>query len=125
MIANERHSVYKISNFCLTSDRKIISLPAFSINLCESQGFSFNQDLFVSEYDQKSGLIFDGIKNYNAKDDNVIIDSDEDIDDEETDYDYDEKIYNRKFTRSYSASNNDNICDRVKVIEIEVDENDL
>lgn len=114
MISNEKHTVYELHN------GMGYNTPSFSISLKESQGFSWNQDLFASQYQQQSSAVYDD-------DDDDVEDEDQDdvVDEEETDYEYegyDGSSYRHGNSRSLSMSNENGY--KVRVIDIKVDEDE-
>lgn len=51
MLEAESLQCYKLPNYSYDSDTEE-PIPSFSISLCESQGFLWNQDLFATSYQQ-------------------------------------------------------------------------
>lgn len=114
MISNEKHTVYDLHHGGAMSGFN--NTPSFSISLKESQGFSWNQDLFASQYQQQSSAIYD---------DDDDDDYDEECEDGETDADDDHGYsnhYGSHYSRSLSMSNESGY--KVRVIDIKVDEDE-
>jgi len=110
MISNEKHTAYELHN------GYGFNAPAFSISLKESQGFSWNQDLFASQYQQQSSAIYD--------DDD---DDDDEVEESESDEiigdgNYPNGRQHRFGNRSLSMSNDNGY--KVRVIDIKVDEDE-
>lgn len=125
MISNEKHLVYQLDNYGFSNS------PTYSLSLRESQGFTWNQDLFASQNQQESGIIYDDLdeeelKTYNEKYADVF---DDEEDEESEDHVMVENRRHPRSTRdggrtlSYSATN-DNGINKVEVIDINIDEND-
>lgn len=108
MISNEKHTVYELHSGIG------YNTPSFSISLKESQGFSWNQDLFASQYQQQSNAFYDDDED---DDDDAVVDDDDD----------NAELDNRnnmghRYSRSLSMSNENGY--KVRVIDIKVDEDE-
>ncbi|GMM39079.1 hypothetical protein DASC09_064180 [Saccharomycopsis crataegensis] len=103
MINDEKHTIYELSSSYSSSDDDGPIL-SFSLSLKVSQGFSWNQDLFASEYQQSR-----------ANDDD-----DQSEDDKETSVQDNIKVIHQK--RRHSANNSRDGYNCVEVSEIIVDD---
>lgn len=133
MISDEKHLVYE-----LHSGRFFNDVPMYSISLKESQGFTWNQDLFASQYQQQSAVLYDTEEDTDNED--AIMMEDDDDDDAHDNDDGDAHVGSfrrlaslsraRRSTRrsySYSASQeHGNVVHKVKVMDFGVtsDEDD-
>lgn len=126
MISNEKHLVYQLDSYGFSDS------PTYSLSLRESQGFTWNQDLFASQNQQESSIIYDDLDEEELKTCNEKF---ADVFDDEEEEESEDHILgeNRKHTRStrdggrslsYSATNDSGV-NKVEVIDINIDENDL
>jgi hypothetical protein len=111
MIKDEKHMVYELHRGRVYSDT-----PVYSISLRESQGFTWNQDLFASQYQQQSAIVYD-----DDDDEDAIM-----FDDEDDDEDYASYSFKRRSVRSYSysVSNEFSGINKVKVLDFAVHTDD-
>jgi hypothetical protein len=112
MIKDEKHMVYELHRGRVYSDT-----PVYSISLRESQGFTWNQDLFASQYQQQSAIVYDD----DDDDEDAIM-----FDAEDDDEDYASYSFKRRSVRtySYSVSNEFSGINKVKVLDFAVHTDD-
>lgn len=113
MIQDEKHLVYE-----LHGGRGFVDSPAYSISLRESQGFTWNQDLFASQYQQQSAIIYDEENGDDDDDDALVMGDDE----EEPDHFQMRRNGMRSF--SYSVSNEYSSINKVEVLDFAVHSDD-
>lgn len=130
MMSNETHLVYELSS-ARAYGLDTSNVPTYSISLKESQGFSWNQDLFASQFQQQSGVIYDD--GGESANENAIDEDDGDEDEDSTgafadDY-TDIMRRRRRFSMgrrafSHSMSNSEGVMQKVKVIDMMVDDDE-